>query len=129
MGWEIVLLSSFLPAVMDSFKHLSEGLTRKFVGRSVEDEIRIAQADVDRVRALAELDSPVGTPSQWVIDLRAAFRYISAIVLILAGLALAAYGASHKESFLISSGLGLAAAPFSFIFGERLYLPMMGKAK
>lgn len=129
MGWEIVLLSSLAPAIMDAFKHLATGLTRRWSGVSIDDEIKIAKSDVERLTALAQLDTPVGTPSQWIVDLRAAFRYVAAVMLILGGLALVWAGVKIEDHTLVTNGLGLAAAPFSFIFGERLYLPMMGKAK
>jgi hypothetical protein len=129
MGWELVLLSSLAPVAMDLIKNVGQGLGRRFGGLSVEDQIRIGQSDVERLHALAALDSPVGTPSQWIVDLRAAFRYVAALLLIVFGLGLTGYGASDVNTDVMSNGLAIAAAPFSFIFGERLFLPMIGKAK
>lgn len=122
-----MLLPALLPSVIDAAKGLFGGLGRKIGGLSVEDEIKLESAAVDKLRALASLDTPVGTPSQWVIDLRSSFRYVAAGVSILAG-AYLAYKYSAVPDALELAGY-LIGAPFSFIFGERLYLGMKGQKK
>lgn len=129
MGWELVLLSSLAPVAMDAIKNIASGVSRKVGGMSVDEQVKLEDANVARLTALATLDAPVGTPSQWVVDLRASFRYISAIGLILAGIGVAVSGVAQKNMETVNAGFALAATPFSFIFGERAFLPMIGKAK
>lgn len=118
-----VLLPALLPSAIDAFKSLFGGLGRKIGGLSVDDEIKLENSQISRLEALAKLDNPVGSPSQWVVDLRSSFRYISAGVSILVGAYLAGTGG---DSELVGVLIG---APFSFIFGERLYLGMKGTKK
>lgn len=120
-----LILPAVLPAAMDGLKNLLGGISRKIGGLSVDDQLKLETANVDRLKALSALDTPVGTPSQWVIDLRASFRYIGAGVSILAGVGLMFYNP------LIAEGLAsqLISAPFAFIFGERLYFGLTGRTK
>src|SRR3990167_2476034 len=124
-----ILMSTGLPILLDLIKSAAPAVTRKFIGVSVEDQIRLDQAGVERIKALAELDNPYGTPSQWVVNLRGSFRYVAAIALIGGGLALAGYGAVNSDTEAVTAGLDLAASPFGFIFGERLVLSYKGSAK
>ena len=122
-------MSTGLPILLDLIKSAAPAVTRKFIGVSVDDQIKLDQAGVERIKALAELDNPYGTPSQWVVDLRGAFRYVAAIALIGGGLSLAGYGAVNADTEAVTAGLDLAASPFGFIFGERLVLTYKGGAK
>lgn len=124
-------LSVLVPIIADWVKSAAPAVTRKVFGESVDDQVKLEQTAIERLKALSTLDNPYGTPSQWVVDLRGAFRYVSAAALILGGLGLAAYGASFDvtDPFLIAAGLDLAASPFGFIFGERLVLTFKGGGK
>jgi len=122
---ESLILPAILPALIDGFKNLAGGVSRKIGGLSVEDQVKVQSAEIEKLKALAALDTPVGTPSQWVIDLRASFRYIAAGVSILAGVYLIANPAIGAAEFAIS----LINAPFAFIFGERMYMGLTGKSK
>jgi len=124
------LLSSVaIPVILDLFKSAAPAVTRKWFGVSVDDQIKINNADVERLKALAVLDTPGGTPSQWVIDLRASFRYIAAIVLILVGGSVAYVGIDQQDAEIVATGIDLASSPFGFIFGERLVLSYKAGAK
>ena len=127
MSLAAILLPAVLPAAIDAVKSLFGGLGRKIGGLSVDDEIKLEMAGVEKLKALSDLDTPVGTPSQWVVDLRASFRYISAGVSILVGAYLAYRFQASPEALELAGSL--IAAPFSFIFGERLYLGMKGTKK
>ena len=120
---ETMLISALLPAVISLFKDGLGAATRRWIGLSVDDQVKLDNANVARLEALSKLDNPYGTPSQWIVDLRASFRYIAALVLILAGLGLMFY-ASETDPALVKLGIELAGAPFSFIFGERLMLSL-----
>jgi hypothetical protein len=64
---------------------------------------------------------------QWVIDLRASFRYLAAGASILVGGLLAFKASGNPDILEISQQL--IAAPFAFIFGERLWFGMKGMKK
>lgn len=120
---EGMLASVVAPAVVDLLKNGLGAVSRKWVGLSVDDQIKLQTADIDRLKALSSLDTPVGTPSQWVVDLRASSRYVGVIIAILAGVGCLATG------FDPEIGAQLIGIPFSFLFGERMYLTLAGKAK
>lgn len=126
---ESLLISTGLPILLDIFKSAGGAVSRKWLGLSVDDQIKLDGANIERLKALATLDNPYGTPSLWVVNLRGAFRYVAAGVLVFGGLALAAYAASKADTVLVASGLELATAPFGFIFGERLVLTYRGGSK
>ena len=124
-----ILASVGVPIFLDLAKSLGGALSRRYAGLSVDDQIKLETAQVQKLEALAKLDSPNGTPSQWVVDLRASFRYISAAAVILVGGVIAMLGISNSDPATIAAGLELAGMPFGFIFGERLVLSYkpMGK--
>ena len=123
---EAILLSTLLPAAVDIVKNFFGAASRRFVGLSVDDQVKLQTADVAKLEALSKLDSPHGTPSQWVVDLRSSFRYIAAGVVILIGAGMAYLGFTAKDQALIVAGLDLAGMPFGFIFGERLWQGLKG---
>lgn len=124
---ETLLGSVVVPAVIDFFKGAGSAISRKWFGESVEDQLKIQNADVEKLKALATLDNPYGTPSQWVVDLRASFRYVGAILVISVGAASVWAGIDGNLPDVIEVGFTLVSAPFCFIFGERLYLGLKGK--
>jgi hypothetical protein len=122
---EPILASVVLPAIIDLVKGGAGAISRKWFGLGVDEQIKLQKADVEKLEALAKLDDPKGTPSQWVIDLRASFRYISAVLVILVGCGITYYSQGNSE--LVQMGFELIAMPFGFIFGERLLLSLKGK--
>lgn len=124
---ETLLGSVVVPAVIDFFKGAGSAVSRKWFGESVDDQIKIQNSDIEKLKALAQLDNPYGTPSQWVINLRASFRYIGAMVVIVVGAVAVWAGIQENLPDVIETGFTLVGAPFGFIFGERLYLGLKGK--
>lgn len=120
------LIAALAPAAIDALKSLFGGVARKIGGLSVEDEIKLLNANVEKLKALAELDNPVGTPSQWVVDLRTSFRYIAALGASIVGGGLIWFGPDLATKML---GGEILAGPWSFIFGERMLLGLKGIAK
>lgn len=118
---ETALISALLPAGIEAVKSLFGAASRKWIGLSVDDQIKIDAANVERLKALAALDNPGGTPSQWVIDLRASFRYIACGVFVIGGLSTMFIAPS-----LAPLGLEAATMASSFIFGERMVLSLKG---
>ena len=120
-GLELIL-PAVLPAAMDALKSLFGGISRKIGGLSVDDQLKLESAGIEKLKALAQLDNPAGNPSQWVVDTRAAFRYVGAGVSILGGLTLI-----FVKPDLAELGMQLVSAPYAFIFGERLWMGLTGK--
>lgn len=135
---ETILTTVALPAILDFLKGSGAAISRKAFGLSVDDQIKLETAQVGKLEALAKLDNPYGTPDQWVINLRASFRYIAAGVLIMAGIGIMAVGANQylaaTESpeaqelakFIVGLGAETAGTPFFFIFGERMWQGIKG---
>ncbi len=126
---ESLLASVVAPAAIDLIKNTVGALTRKWAGLSVDEQIKINNSDIDKLKALAELDTPVGIPSQWVIDLRASFRYIAAPLVIVAGCLIVWQGITLTSPDIVEMGSSLISMPFGFIFGERMYLGFRGVKK
>lgn len=123
------LFATVVPILTDFFKSAAPALSRKFFGESVDDTVKLGQLDIQRTQALAALDNPYGTPSQWVIDLRGSFRYIASAMLTIGGLALAAYGAYKTNPIIFTAGIDVALSPSGFILGERMVLTFKGGNK
>lgn len=131
-----LILPALLPAAIDAVKGIFGAAQRKFLGLSVEDQIKLESAAIERLKALASVDQVVGTPSQWVVDLRSSFRYVAACVSICSGIGLGYVGlfspqvtSAELTSFILPLAFDLIGIPFSFIFGERLYLGLKGGVK
>ena len=116
-----ILLPAILPALIDAGKNLAGGISRRIGGLSVDDQIKLQNADIEKLKALSLLDEIKGSPSQWVVDTRGSFRYIAAALSILVG------GIALVQDIQPEIAAQLVSAPFSFIFGERLYLGLTGK--
>lgn len=114
-----LLLPALLPAAVDGVKNLIGKFTGGFVPANIDEQIKLDNANVEKLKALAALDTPVGTPSQWVVDLRASFRYIAAGALILAAVATTVAPALLPMQVIAYQA---ASAAFGFIFGERLVM-------
>lgn len=121
---ETAVISALIPAAVEAAKGLFGAISRKWVGLSVDDEIKLGEATTNRLKALAELDNPYGTPSQWVVDLRASFRYIACGIFVIGGVSTIFIAPS-----LAPLGLEAAISASSFIFGERMMLSLKGTSK
>ncbi len=119
------ILAAVIPAAIDLVKTAGGAVSRRFFGMNVDDQIKLMQAETDKLRAIAELDSPHGMqPSLWVINLRQSFRYIAALVIITIGAVMAYLARGDADT--VQSSLSLMTLPFSFIFGERYVMGLKG---
>jgi hypothetical protein len=123
MALEAILASTLLPAGVDLIKGLFSAAGRRFVGLSVDDQVKLQNLEVERLKVISQLDNPNGTPSQWVIDLRASFRYIAAAAVILTAGAICINSTNPQSA---ATALDILGMPFGFIFGERMYLGFKG---
>ncbi len=108
------ILASLVPVGVEGIK---QGLSHLFGGvkaLTIEDQIKLDNNEIERMKALAVLDQPGGTPSQWVVDLRASSRYIGAWACI----ALGSYMVMAVPP--IDAGAELIGVAFGFLFGSRL---------
>jgi len=114
------ILAALLPVGVDAAK----AVISKFGGgvrpTNIDEQIKLDGSQVDKLKALATLDNPYGSPSQWVVDLRASFRYLAAAIVIVAGLSVQLVPTVDLTIRL--AGLEFSAMAFSFIFGDRVYL-------
>jgi len=124
------LLTFLLPALAPAITDGVRGLVARFTGgagsqpANIAERVQLMQAETARLQALATLDAPVGSPSQWVVDMRASYRYIAiGVIWALAGLAVF----THQDNALVLILLDMCGASLSFIIGERFYLKMTGK--
>lgn len=112
------LLSALLPVGVEGIKQV---ITTKLGGvkaTTVDEQIKLDQNDVEKLKALAALDSPGGTPSQWVVDLRASSRYLGALGVITAGVtSIFIPGIDAAVKVIVLDAANIA---FGFLFGTRI---------
>jgi len=111
------IIGALVPVGIEGIKQV---MTRFFGGvkaTSIEDQIKLDNSEVEKIKALAELDKPIGQPSQWVVDLRASARYIGALAVISVGIS-TLYVPVEPEIKIIA--LEAANIAFGFLFGSRI---------
>lgn len=112
------ILAALVPVAAESVKQLVVRWTGGVKPATVDETIRLMKAESDRLTALAALDQPGGTPSQWVVDLRASARYVGALSVIAVGIG-SLYVSELPEPVRITA-LEAANIAFGFLFGSRL---------
>jgi hypothetical protein len=111
------LLSALVPVGVEGIKQGINVLVGGVKPTTVAEQIQLDEQEIRRMGAVAALDTPVGTPSQWVVDLRASARYLAAFVVILGGIGLAF---STVDATIKAVGLEGANIAFGFLFGSRI---------
>ena len=111
------IVGALVPMGAEVVKQLATKWTGGVQPTTVAERIQLDQSDIDRLKALAALDNPIGTPSQWVIDLRASSRYLGALVTIAAGLTTLYINVTPE---IRTIGLEAANIAFGFLFGSRI---------
>jgi hypothetical protein len=96
------IIGALVPVGVEGIKQLMTNFFGGVKATSIEDQIKLDTNEIEKIKALAELDKPIGQPSQWVVDLRASARYAPVDVRI--------------------QGIALEAAniAFGFLFGSRI---------
>ena len=84
---------------------------------TVDEQIKLDEAEVRRLEAVAKLDTPIGQPSQWVVDLRASARYIGALLVIAVGVSTLYVPVDAAIQALAIEAANIA---FGFLFGSRI---------
>ena len=112
------LLSAMLPVGVEGIKQI---ITTKMGGvkpTTIAEQLQIDDSEIKKLQAVAALDNPGGTPSQWVIDLRASSRYIAAGIVILGGSA--CLFVPNIDFNVKALGFEAANIAFGFLFGSRI---------
>ena len=111
------IIGALVPVGVEGIKQLITNWTGGVKPTSIEDQIKLDQSEISRIEALAKLDNPGGTPSQWVIDLRASSRYLGALVVICVGLSTLYFSTTESIQRI---GIEAANIAFGFLFGARI---------
>jgi len=120
------LISLILPALVPAFTDGVRGIFAKLTGgaggqpQNMQERISLIQAETERLRALAELDTPNGEPAKWIINLRACYRYVIVSFILIATI-FVIYSPSVPVA-VVAVFLDMTGACMSFIIGERMYL-------
>jgi hypothetical protein len=111
------IIGALVPVGVEGIKQV---LTRFFGGvkaTSVEDQIKLDNNEIEKIKALAELDKPIGQPSQWVVDLRASARYLGALAVIVVGISTLYMPVDQAIQAIALEAANIA---FGFLFGSRI---------
>jgi hypothetical protein len=121
------LISLILPALVPAFSDGMRGIFARLTGgaggtpQNVTERIQLMEAEATKMQAMATLDNPTGNPSQWIVDLRACYRYvIISAILIFTGIVV--FNPNIVGVSVVSIFLDMSGACMSFIIGERCYL-------
>lgn len=111
------IIGALVPVGIDGIKQLINRFTGGVKPTTVAEQIELEKMDISRIEAIAKLDAPTGTPSQWVIDLRASARYIGALFVIGVGIGTLFFNVPAEIQRI---GIEAANIAFGFLFGSRI---------
>lgn len=112
------ILAALVPVGIETVKQVANRFFGGVKPTSVAEQIQLDQSEVEKIKALAELDKPIGNPSQWVVDLRASARYVAAGVVIVGGLS--TLFIPGMSTAVVAVGVEAANIAFGFLFGSRI---------
>jgi hypothetical protein len=111
------IIGALVPVGIDGIKSLIGMVTGGVKPISVDEQIKLDQNEINKLQAIAQLDNPYGTPSQWVIDLRASSRYLGALFVIVVGIGTLFLSVTSEIQRI---GIEAANIAFGFLFGTRI---------
>lgn len=119
------LIPALFPALADGVRGVFAKLTgnRGALPMNVDETVKLMQADIARLEALAKLDAPAANVSAWVSNIRALQRPI-AVLLVLAAYMGTVYYANtgHAVPDTVLAGVMTYAQLVTFyLFGDRSY--------
>lgn len=111
------IIGALVPVGIDGIKSLIGKFSDGVKPISVDEQIKLDQNEIAKLQAIAALDNPYGSPSQWVVDLRASSRYLGALFVIVVGI-----GTLFLPVVPEIQRIGIEAAniAFGFLFGTRI---------
>jgi hypothetical protein len=111
------IIGALVPVGVEGIKQIINRFTGGVKPTTVAEQIELEKMDISRIEAVAKLDAPAGTPSQWVIDLRASARYIGALFVIGVGIGTLFFNVPAEIQRI---GIEAANIAFGFLFGSRI---------
>lgn len=111
------IIGALVPVGVEGVKQLINRFTGGVKPTTIAEQVQLEQIDINRIEALAKLDAPAGTPSQWVVDLRASARYIGALFVIGVGIGSLFLNVSPDIQRIAIEAANIA---FGFLFGSRI---------
>lgn len=111
------IIGALVPVGVEGIKQIINRFTGGVKPTTVAEQIQLEQIDISRIEALAKLDNPSGTPSQWVVDLRASARYIGALFVIGVGIGTLFL---NVPADIQRIGIEASNIAFGFLFGSRI---------
>ena len=112
------ILSALIPVGAEGIKQYVSTKLGGVKATSVAEQIQLDESEIKKLQAVVALDQPGGTPSQWVVDLRASSRYLAAWTVIAAGLTMMFVPEMSME--VKSLGFEATNIAFGFLFGSRI---------
>ena len=118
------IIASLVPVGIEGIKQAAARWFGGVRATSVDEQIKLDTNEIEKIKAVALLDAPIGQPSQWVVDLRASARYLGALLCICVGI-----GSLFLPVAASVQALALEAAniAFGFLFGSRIVSNLMRK--
>ena len=111
------IIGALVPVGVEGIKQLMTNFFGGVKATSIDDQIKLDANDIEKIRAIAELDKPIGQPSQWVVDLRASARYIGALAVIVVGISTLYAPVDVRIQAIALEAANIA---FGFLFGSRI---------
>jgi hypothetical protein len=111
------IVGALVPIGVEGIKQVINKMVGGVRPTTVAEQIQLDEAEVRRLEAVAKLDTPIGQPSQWVVDLRASARYIGALLVIAVGISTLYIPADVAIQALALEAANIA---FGFLFGSRI---------
>jgi len=111
------IIGALVPVGIEGIKQLMTNFFGGVKATSIEDQIKLDANEIEKIKALAELDKPIGQPSQWVVDLRASARYIGALAVITVGISTLYAPVDVRIQAIALEAANIA---FGFLFGSRI---------
>lgn len=111
------IIGALVPVGVEGIKQLMTNFFGGVKATSIDDQIKLDANEIEKIKAIAELDKPIGQPSQWVVDLRASARYIGALAVIVVGISTLYAPVDVRIQAIALEAANIA---FGFLFGSRI---------
>jgi len=111
------IIGALVPVGVEGIKQAAARYFGGVRATTVQEQIQLDNNEIEKIKALAALDTPIGTPSQWVVDLRASARYVGALAVIFVGVGSLFLQVDPKVQAIALEAANIA---FGFLFGSRI---------
>lgn len=111
------IVGALVPIGVEGIKQIITKWAGGVKPTTVAEQLQLDEQEIKRLEAVAKLDTPIGQPSQWVIDLRASARYLGALLVIAVGISTLYISVDATIQALALEAANIA---FGFLFGSRI---------